>query len=152
VVTLAGRVDRRERANLMRDLRSPSATDAPVAPDVGDILLWRLAVDVAATHQPGPGGRCASLLCTGQPTYPCPPAAAAQRAAQAAHRAAPTARGRAPVPAAATGRATPPPPVATGRASLIGAALAVGQPPSAARYRSDLWPPPLRRPAAGRAA
>jgi hypothetical protein len=136
----------------MRDPRSPSATDPPVAPHAGDILLWRLAVDVAAAHQPGPDGRCGSLLCTGQPTYPCPPAAAAQRAAQAAHRAAPTARGRATVPApATTGRATPPP-IVTGRASPIGEAFAAGQPPSAARYHSDLWPPPLRRPIAGQAA
>lgn len=126
----------------MRD-PSPHPSARPPVPDtVGDLLLWRLAVDVAAAHQPGPDRRCTSPLCTDQPSYPCPPATAAQRATLAAHRQPPIARGRATVPAAGTGRA-----------ALIGTAAAVAQPARAAPpYQRDVWPPPLRRPAAGRAA
>lgn len=126
----------------MRD-PSPHPSARPPVPDsVGDLLLWRLAVDVAAAHQPGPDGRCTSLLCADHASYPCPAATAAQRAALAAHRRTPTARGRATVPTAGTGRA-----------ALIGAAAAVAQPTGAASlYPRDVWPPPLRRPAAGRAA
>jgi hypothetical protein len=37
----------------------------PVPDGVADILLWRLAVDVAEAHQPQPTRpqRCTSLLC-----------------------------------------------------------------------------------------
>jgi len=125
----------------MRDPRSHPSTRLPVPADVADILLWRLAVDVAAAHQPGPDGRCSSLLCAGRPTYPCPPAAAAQRATHAALRPPPTARGRAAVP-----------PTAVGRAAAIGAVAAVGQPAAVGPYAREVWPPPLRRPTVARAA
>lgn len=124
----------------MHEPRLHPSARMPVPDSVGDILLWRLAVDVAAAHRPGPDGRCTSLLCTDQPRYPCPPATGAQRAAVTAQCRTPIARGRATVPT--TG---------TGRAALIGAAAAVTH-QGAAPYQSDLWPPPLRRPTAGRAA
>lgn len=39
-------------------------SDQTVVPtDVTDILLWRLAVDVAAAHQPDDHGRCRNLQC-----------------------------------------------------------------------------------------
>ncbi|WP_148083598.1 hypothetical protein [Micromonospora sp. Llam0] len=110
--------------------------------DVDDVLLWRLSVDVAATHQPGPHGRCTSLLCADAPVYPCPPATAARRAAHAARLRPLTARGRATVPPA------PDP----GRAAPISTAVAARQPVGTATYRRDVWPPPLRRPTAARAA
>ncbi|MFV2114216.1 hypothetical protein ACFHW0_18010 [Micromonospora sp. LOL_025] len=63
---------------------------------VTDILLWLLASDVAAAHQPQPHspGRCSNLRCAGQ-AYPCPPTRDAHRAQQAASRPQPQARGRA---------------------------------------------------------
>jgi hypothetical protein len=125
----------------MRDPRSHPSTHLPVPANVADLLLWRLAVDVAAAHQLGHDGRCSSLLCAGLASYPCPPAATAQRAAHAALRPPPTARGRA---------AVPPTPVS--RAAAIGAAAAVGQPAGAGPYAPEVWPPPLRRPTVARAA
>lgn len=127
----------------MRDPRPHPSARPPVPADVDDILLWRLALDVATAHRPGHDGRCTSLLCAAEPTYPCPPAAAAQRAAHAALRPTPTARGRA---------AVPPPSAVTGRAALIGAAATSRQPPAAAPAHSNVWPPPLRRPTAKQAA
>ncbi|MDM4783396.1 MULTISPECIES: hypothetical protein [unclassified Micromonospora] len=61
---------------------------------VTDVLLWLLATDVAAAHQPHPRnpGRCTNLRCTDQ-AYPCPPARDAHRAQQAA-TAAPRPRAR----------------------------------------------------------
>ncbi|MBQ0896759.1 hypothetical protein KBX37_27325 [Micromonospora sp. U56] len=69
---------------------------------VTDVLLWLLATDVAAAHQPQPDapGRCANLRCTGQ-AYPCPPARDAHRARQASTRPTLPARGRARVAAPA---------------------------------------------------
>ncbi|MBM0255759.1 hypothetical protein [Micromonospora sp. 4G55] len=65
---------------------------------VTDVLLWLLATDVAAAHQPHPAqpGRCANLRCAGQ-AYPCPPARDAHRAYQAATNPPLPARGRAQV-------------------------------------------------------
>jgi hypothetical protein len=86
--------------------RTRPPDDAPVPADVTDLLLWRLGVDVAAAHQPGPDGRCRSLLCATE-TGPCAVFRAAQRAMHLARtsklcRRAPrstvTARGSAPVP------------------------------------------------------
>ncbi len=59
----------------------------PIPRMVTDVLLWLLASDVAAAHQPQPHqpDRCANLRCTGQ-AYPCPPARDAHRAQQAATR------------------------------------------------------------------
>lgn len=37
-----------------------------VPDDVTDPLLWRLAIDVLAAHQPGQDGNCRNLQCTGQ--------------------------------------------------------------------------------------
>ena len=34
--------------------------------DVTDILLWRLALDVAAAHQPDEHGNCRNLRCVGE--------------------------------------------------------------------------------------
>jgi hypothetical protein len=83
---------------------------AAVPADVTDLLLWRLAVDVAAAHQPGEDGRCGNLLCATE-TGQCAALQAAQRAmhvarafASSAQKPRPmasstiTARGRAPVP------------------------------------------------------
>jgi hypothetical protein len=51
------------------------------APDeVYDRLLWNLAADVLAAHQPGARGLCTNLQCTTSGHYPCPPAATAMRA------------------------------------------------------------------------
>lgn len=88
--------------------RPSDHTAVPV--DVTDRLLWALAVDVAAAHQPGPDGACTNLQCRGQ-YGPCWALRTARRAEQRARRAtvtlapppspgpAGTARGRAPVPA-----------------------------------------------------
>ena len=73
----------------------------PAAPeDVTDVLLWKLANDVAANHQPDPHrpDRCANLRCAHE-TYPCTPVRDARRARQAATRPRWLARGRAGVPA-----------------------------------------------------
>ncbi|GAB3186715.1 hypothetical protein FHX75_111344 [Micromonospora palomenae] len=77
-----------------------------VSRTVTDVLLWLLATDVAAAHQPHPEqpDRCANLRCTGQP-YPCPPARDAHRACQAANRPRLLAHGRARVTAPAAGGA-----------------------------------------------
>jgi hypothetical protein len=63
---------------------------------VTDVLLWLVASDVAAAHQPQPHrpDRCGNLRCAGQ-AYPCPPARDAHRAHQAATRPQPRPRGRA---------------------------------------------------------
>ncbi|MFJ8203284.1 hypothetical protein [Micromonospora chalcea] len=78
--------------------------------DVTDRLLWSLAVDVAAAHQPGLDGACTNLQCRGQ-QGPCWALRTARRAEQRARRATVTlapppspgpaaiARGRAAVPA-----------------------------------------------------
>ncbi|MFB9238175.1 hypothetical protein ACFFWC_21905 [Plantactinospora siamensis] len=47
--------------------RSRRPSDRTAVPDdVTDRLLWALAIDVAAAHQPGPGGACTNLQCRGQ--------------------------------------------------------------------------------------
>ncbi|WP_431884142.1 hypothetical protein [Micromonospora gifhornensis] len=63
-----------------RRSRRPSDR-TPVPDDVTDRLLWALAVDVAAAHQPGPDGVCTNLQCRGQ-QGPC----WALRTAHRAHR------------------------------------------------------------------
>jgi hypothetical protein len=78
--------------------RSPKGTDAMPAPaplrpsdtctfpdDVTDRLLYTLAVDVAAAHQPGPDGTCGNPQCRHQ-SCPCEPLRNAYRAATAARR------------------------------------------------------------------
>ncbi|AEB42636.1 hypothetical protein VAB18032_07580 [Micromonospora maris AB-18-032] len=81
----------------------------PVPDDVTDRLLWALAVDVAAAHQPGPDGLCTNLQCRGQ-HGPCWALRTAHRAHRHARRTPATfgesrspavgaVRGRAPVPA-----------------------------------------------------
>lgn len=84
-------------------------------PEVTDPLLWRLALDVIAAHQPGDDGRCRNLQCAAH-TAPCPASVAARRAMHVARPtpatpapaaqpdtavAATVARGRAAVPAPA---------------------------------------------------
>ncbi|MFY1587039.1 hypothetical protein ACN267_21325 [Micromonospora sp. WMMD734] len=65
--------------------RRPSDRTA-VPDDVTDRLLWALAVDVAAAHQPGPDGACTNLQCRGQ-QGPCWALRTARRAEQHARRA-----------------------------------------------------------------
>ncbi|MFC0004492.1 hypothetical protein [Micromonospora siamensis] len=55
----------------------------PLPAGVTDPLLWRLAEDVAAAHQPDENGTCRNLLCAGQ-QVPCGPLANAERARQLA--------------------------------------------------------------------
>jgi hypothetical protein len=90
--------------------RTRPSTDVAVPHDVTDVMLWRLAFDVAVEHQRGPDGSCTNLRCAGQ-HGPCEPAVQAQRALQAARE--PTT----PAPQAATpngaGPATAPPTVRT---------------------------------------
>ncbi|GAA3449668.1 hypothetical protein GCM10018962_15010 [Dactylosporangium matsuzakiense] len=62
----------------------PSA-DVTVPDDVTDLMLWRLAFDVAVEHQRGPDGHCTNLRCTGQ-DGPCDAAIQAARALRAARR------------------------------------------------------------------
>jgi hypothetical protein len=59
----------------------------PAPDDVTDRLLWALAVDVAAAHQPGPNGSCTNLQCRGQ-RGPCWALNTARRAAHLVRRAA----------------------------------------------------------------
>ncbi|SCF21804.1 hypothetical protein [Micromonospora mirobrigensis] len=51
----------------------------PLPAGVTDPLLWRLAEDVAAAHQPDENGNCRNLLCAGQ-RGPCGPLVNADRA------------------------------------------------------------------------
>jgi hypothetical protein len=88
--------------------RRPSDRTPP-PDDVTDRLLWTLAVDVAAAHQPGPDGSCSNLQCRGQ-HGPC-------RALHTAYRAAQLARHPAPAPPPAAPALTRP--VARGRAAVI---------------------------------
>lgn len=75
-------------------------------PDVHDVLLWRLAIDVAAAHQPDDHGNCRNLACSGQAGI-CPALHRARQALRAARTPQPS-----PIPAPArirvTGRATVP--------------------------------------------
>lgn len=127
--------------------RSHLCDHLPVPADIHDVLLWRLAVDVASAHRPGPDGRCTNLLCAGQ-SYPCPPASNAQAAAHAARRPSrqpprlpmPPARGHAAVP---TGAHEPPDVHPDGGTREPGPQLATQQ---------HVWPPPLRHPEATQAA
>ena len=52
---------------------------AAVPDDITDPLLWRLAIDVLAAHQPGHDGNCRNLQCAGQ-TGICAAASHARRA------------------------------------------------------------------------
>lgn len=79
-----------------------TAGSAHVPENVTDVLLWRMAVRVAADHQRDPHrpGRCANLRCAHE-AYPCPPLRDAHRAQVVASRAPQFAPGRARVPAIA---------------------------------------------------
>ncbi|MGC1214852.1 MAG: hypothetical protein WA890_26785 [Micromonospora sp.] len=68
-----------------------SSHQAVLPDDVTDPLLWRLAYDVAAAHQPDESGRCPSLLCAHQ-SGPCEPMVNARRAMRLAHGGASTDR------------------------------------------------------------
>jgi hypothetical protein len=83
--------------------------------DVTDRLLWALAVDVAAAHQPGPDGSCTNLQCRGQ-RGPCWALTTARRAAQLARRAATS--GPTGAPTAPRTPASLPRRVARGRATV----------------------------------
>ncbi|MGC4857119.1 hypothetical protein ACLQ24_28050 [Micromonospora sp. DT4] len=64
----------------MSDPSEPRPSERALLPsDVTDPLLWRLAVDVATAHQPGPDNRCVNLQCADQ-SGPCVAARMAQRA------------------------------------------------------------------------
>jgi hypothetical protein len=65
--------------------RTRPSADAPVPVDVTDVMLWRLAFDVAVEHQQDRNGYCTNLRCAGQ-RGPCQPAVHAQQALQAARR------------------------------------------------------------------
>lgn len=65
--------------------RTRPSADAPVPDDVTDVMLWRLAFDVAVEHQRDRNGDCTSLRCTGQRGL-CEPAVHAQHALQVARR------------------------------------------------------------------
>ncbi|MET7399615.1 hypothetical protein ABZS66_39640 [Dactylosporangium sp. NPDC005572] len=67
------------------EARSRPSTDVPVPHDVTDVLLWRLAFDVAVEHQRNPVGDCTNLRCAGQ-RGACGPALQAQWALQMARR------------------------------------------------------------------
>lgn len=72
--------------------------DVSVPADVTDVMLWRLAFNVAVEHQRGPDGDCTNLRCAGQ-RGPCDAAVQAQRALQAArHPTATAPRATAPQP------------------------------------------------------
>ncbi|MER7276630.1 hypothetical protein ABT369_19520 [Dactylosporangium sp. NPDC000244] len=101
--------------------RTRPSDHVPVPTDVVDVMLWRMAFDVAVEHQRGPAGDCTNLRCAGQ-RGPCEPAIHAQRTLHAArqpatppHRPqpdhvtpprAPAVVGRATVPSRNTGRFT----------------------------------------------
>jgi hypothetical protein len=110
-------------------------SDRSTPDDVVDVLLWRLAVDVAANHQPDRFGRCANLRCTGQ-AYPCQSAQDAARALRASRN------------------ATLPPPPVRGRASIPTAGLAPRPVPDRLRPNAtpeaspttQRWPLPRRQP------
>jgi hypothetical protein len=57
----------------------------PIPDDVTDRLLYALAVDVAAAHQPRPDGTCPNLQCHDR-AGPCAPLRHAYRAAAIARR------------------------------------------------------------------
>lgn len=78
---------------------------AVVPNDVTDRLLWRLALDVTAAHQPGEDGRCHNPQCTDQ-LGPCAASVNARRAMNLARRTPPAPRQ--PAPPTARGRATVP--------------------------------------------
>ncbi|MEV6932100.1 hypothetical protein AB0M46_47485 [Dactylosporangium sp. NPDC051485] len=65
--------------------RTHPSADVTVPADVIDVLLWRLAFDVAAEHQRNPAGDCTNLRCTGVRGV-CAPAVQAQRALRMARR------------------------------------------------------------------
>jgi hypothetical protein len=68
------------------DQPAPRPSDRTPPPDgVTDRLLWALAVDVAAAHQPGPDGSCTNPQCRGQ-RGTCWPLRTARRAAHLARR------------------------------------------------------------------
>ncbi|WP_436971631.1 hypothetical protein [Micromonospora aurantiaca (nom. illeg.)] len=58
---------------------------AALPDDVIDPLLWRLALDVVAAHQPDEPGNCRNLQCAGQRGM-CAAASTARRAMALAHR------------------------------------------------------------------
>ncbi|MEV6932230.1 hypothetical protein AB0M46_48145 [Dactylosporangium sp. NPDC051485] len=65
--------------------RTHPSADVTVPEDVVDVLLWRLAFDVAAEHQRSRTGDCTNLRCTGVRGV-CAPAVQAQRALRMARR------------------------------------------------------------------
>lgn len=103
----------------MTDPRRPSQL-ITTPTGLTDPLLWRLAIDVAAAHQPDTSGRCTNLQCAGWRHGECPPARLAR---YALHRAYPTPSLRR-LPALITRTATPrsasPPSTATGHTSPAG--------------------------------
>ncbi|GIL29084.1 hypothetical protein NUM_43380 [Actinocatenispora comari] len=95
------------------------------APDeVHDRLLWNLAADVLAAHQPDARGHCTNLQCTTNGHYPCPPAATAMCAQTlAAH----TPQRATSPPSAVTSRPGPARPLSIRPARRAGRTIAVGR-------------------------
>ncbi|MFI0794380.1 hypothetical protein ACH4OY_17110 [Micromonospora rubida] len=71
-----------------------------------DLLLWRLAYDVAEAHQPDETGRCRNLLCAAQQA-PCEALRNAERAMELA-RGAGAVESRWPAPGAQSAAPAPP--------------------------------------------
>lgn len=85
----------------------PRPSNAATPPShVGDILLWRLAVDVAAAHQRDAAGDCVNLACATQ-RGTCAAARLAQHALRAASRPADRQPRPLPVPALPSRMAAP---------------------------------------------
>jgi hypothetical protein len=90
--------------------RTRPSADAPVPNDVTDVMLWRLAFDVAVEHRRGPDGNCTTWRCVDQ-RGPCDAAIGAQQALHAARRTPTTPPQTASL--RATQRTVPPPVTAT---------------------------------------
>jgi hypothetical protein len=98
----------RRKATIVSDPRRYRISDdTSVPPDVTDPLLWRLAIDVLAAHQPGGDGRCRNLQCALH-REDCPASVAARGAMRLA-------RPSRPVPHAVAEGATPPSAARTAR-------------------------------------
>jgi len=65
-------------------MEEPRPDEENVPPDVTDVMLWRLARQVAESHRPDPNDptRCTNLRCAHE-TYPCEAARSAEYALRA---------------------------------------------------------------------
>jgi hypothetical protein len=131
-------------------------SDQAVVPaDVTDVLLWRLAIDVATAHQHDPDGRCTNLRCADQ-IGPCTASRQAQHAMRLARRPQPTPPAPPPTsaptgPGTAVGRAAVPYAANRGQSAGWFTSTAARQPVAAsptsrtgchAGCPAPRWPPP----------